>query len=272
MNDDTAVLEKNMKLNVYSVVELIQLARPHLVKSKGEIVNISSIAGQPSAFSRVPYYAMAKAALDQMMRALAIELIAEGVRVNNINNAGAAFVGGATGMKENTAVLEKNMQLNVYSVVELIQLARPHLVKSQGEIVNISSIAGQPCAFARVPYYAMAKAALDQMMRALAIELIAEGVRVNNVSPGAVITRFPQNMGISDAMAEKLYGHIATNPGALPCGKVGSPLDIANVVAFLADRSLSSYIVGQTIIADGGTTLVLASNADPVVNQQLKSI
>ncbi|KHJ96955.1 hypothetical protein OESDEN_03071 [Oesophagostomum dentatum] len=59
--------------------------------------------------------------------------------------------------------------------------------------------------FARAAYYAMAKAALDQMMKALAIELIAKGVRVNNVSPGAVRTRFSQNIGISDAMSEKFF-------------------------------------------------------------------
>ncbi|ETN69780.1 oxidoreductase, short chain dehydrogenase/reductase family protein [Necator americanus] len=100
-----------------------------------------------------------------------------------VNNAGAAFSGGngATGLAVSTEVLDRTMKLNVNSVIELIQLARPHLVKSKGEIVNVSSIAGLPAAHSSVPYYAMAKAALDQMMRALAIELIAEGVRVNNV-------------------------------------------------------------------------------------------
>ncbi|EYC40806.1 hypothetical protein Y032_0596g442 [Ancylostoma ceylanicum] len=180
-----------------------------------------------------------------------------------VNNAGGAFrsESGSLKMDSGLDVLEKTMQLNLYSVVEMIQLARPHLVKSKGEIVNISSIAGQPMGFARTAFYSSAKAALDQLTRAAAMDLIADGVRVNSVSPGAVVTRFGQNMGFTDEMSEKMYQFYASNRAALPAGKVGEPSDIASVIAFLADRSQSSYIVGQTIIADGGTTLVLASNA-----------
>ncbi|VDM82874.1 unnamed protein product [Strongylus vulgaris] len=71
----------------------------------------------------------------------------------------------------------------------------------------------------------MAKAALDQLTRGLAVELIAEGVRVNS-----------------------------------------QPEDIANLIAFLADRKASRYIIGQTIIIDGGSMLVTASNAN--VNEE----
>ncbi|VDN26177.1 unnamed protein product [Cylicostephanus goldi] len=100
-----------------------------------------------------------------------------------VNNAGAAFLGenGQLGLAGGTDILEKTMKINLYSVVDTIKLARPHLVKSKGEIINVSSIAGQPSSYAMNAYYAMSKAALDQMMRALAIELIAEGVRVNSV-------------------------------------------------------------------------------------------
>ncbi|CAJ0607938.1 unnamed protein product [Cylicocyclus nassatus] len=181
-----------------------------------------------------------------------------------VNNAGAAFrnENGHIGLNAGTDILEKTMKTNVYSVVDMIKLARPHLIKSKGEIINVSSIAGQPSSYAMTAYYAMSKAALDQMMRAMAIELIAEGVRVNSVSPGVVVTRFIQNVGISDEGAEKFYQDMASNRSRIPCGKAGSPSDIANVIAFLADRNQSSYIVGQTIIADGGTSLVLAANAD----------
>ncbi|VDM82075.1 unnamed protein product [Strongylus vulgaris] len=47
---------------------------------------------------------------------------------------------------------------------------------------------------------------------------------------------------------------MASKPACLPCGKVAEPSDIANVIAFLADRRQSSYIIGQTIIADGGSS------------------
>ncbi|CAJ0607949.1 unnamed protein product [Cylicocyclus nassatus] len=84
LNAGTDILEKTMKINVYSVVDMIKLARSHLIKSKGEIINVSSTAGQPSSYAMTAYYAMSKAALDQKMRAMAIELIAEGVRVNSV--------------------------------------------------------------------------------------------------------------------------------------------------------------------------------------------
>ncbi|EPB69937.1 oxidoreductase, short chain dehydrogenase/reductase family protein [Ancylostoma ceylanicum] len=110
-------------------------------------------------------------------------------------------------------------------------------------------------------YYAMAKAALDQMTRSLALELIPEGVRVNSVSPGAVVTRFCQSSGLSDAEAAKFYERFASSPDSLPIREIGQPEDIANIIAFLADRRVSRYIIGQTIVADGGSMLVIASNA-----------
>lgn len=60
------------------------------------------------------------------------------------------------------------------------------------------------------------------------------------------------------------YELYEVNRNALPVGKLAEPEDIANIIAFLADRRLSSYIVGQTIVADGGTTLLLASTASEV--------
>ncbi|CAJ0607945.1 unnamed protein product [Cylicocyclus nassatus] len=113
----------------------------------------------------------------------------------------------------------------------------------------------------------MSKAALDQMMRAVAIELIAEGVRVNNVSPGGVMANIAQNSGVSDEVAAKFYSTYARNPFEVPNGRIAQPLEIATVIAFLADRSQSSYIVGQTIVADGGNSIVLALNADVPVKE-----
>ncbi|KHJ75018.1 hypothetical protein OESDEN_25366 [Oesophagostomum dentatum] len=99
------------------------------------------------------------------------------------------------------------------------------------------------------------------MTRGLAIELIAEGIRVNSVSPGAVVTKFLQHTGLSDEDAKKFYDGFASSPASLPIQELGQPIDIAEIIAFLADRSESRYIVGQTIIADGGTVLIAASNA-----------
>ncbi|KAK6733305.1 hypothetical protein RB195_017197 [Necator americanus] len=158
-----------------------------------------------------------------------------------INNAGGLLHDdkGCGGVTASVEVLEKTMDLNVYSAIQMVQLTRPHLVKAKGEVVNISSIAGQPKGTPKFMYYAMAKAALDQMTRALAIELIAEGVRVNSVSPGAVLTKFCQNAGMSDADTAKFYEKFASSEHSLPIREIGQPEDIANVIAFLADRHAS---------------------------------
>ncbi|CAP26648.2 Protein CBG06324 [Caenorhabditis briggsae] len=110
-------------------------------------------------------------------------------------------------------------------------------------------------------YYAMSKSALDQFTRSTSIALIAHGVRVNSVSPGAVITGIDEAMGMPAGSFEKMAKFWESKKECLPNGRVGQPDDIANIIAFLADRKLSSYIIGQTIVADGGSSLVMGMQA-----------
>ncbi|VDL77208.1 unnamed protein product [Nippostrongylus brasiliensis] len=107
------------------------------------------------------------------------------------------------------------------------------------------------------PYYAIAKAGLDQLTRALAIDLIEHGVRVNGVSPGIVETRFVENTGVSEENSKKVYKFYSSHKAAVPRGSNGTPEEIASVIAFLCDRQVSSYIVGQMIVVDGGSSLVI---------------
>ncbi|EYC40812.1 hypothetical protein Y032_0596g446 [Ancylostoma ceylanicum] len=58
----------------------------------------------------------------------------------------------------------------------------------------------------------------------------------------------------------QFYEIFASSADSLPIREIGQPEDIANVIAFLADRRASRYIIGQTIIADGGSMLVTASD------------
>lgn len=73
-----------MDLNMRSIFHLTQLAIPYLIETKGNIVNVSSVAGlRPSNI--MPLYSISKAALDQFTRCLSLELASKGVRVNSIN-------------------------------------------------------------------------------------------------------------------------------------------------------------------------------------------
>ncbi|CAB3397538.1 unnamed protein product [Caenorhabditis bovis] len=176
-----------------------------------------------------------------------------------INNAGAAIAdpSGAAGSEMSLETLDKNFNSNTRSVVSLIQKCKPHLIESKGEIVNISSIAATDTAVSKFPYYAMAKAALDQYTRAIAEELIVHGVRVNSIRPGIVRTGFASAIGFPETAATKMYNYFEGKRDCIPAGVSGKPEDIAHLILFLADRKQSSYIIGQTIVADGGSTLVM---------------
>ncbi|KAF1752646.1 hypothetical protein GCK72_019201 [Caenorhabditis remanei] len=185
-----------------------------------------------------------------------------------VNNAGAAFndAEGKTGVDQDVSVFDKIMQINMRSIVTLTQKAKKYLIEAKGEIINVSSIGAGPQAQPSFMYYGMSKAALDQFTRSSAIDLIQHGVRVNSVSPGAVITGFGEAMGMPAGMHEK-YGHfMESHKECIPCGSMGKPIEIANIIAFLADRKLSSYIIGQSIVADGGSTLVMGMQAHDMMD------
>ncbi|CAI5437934.1 unnamed protein product [Caenorhabditis angaria] len=176
-----------------------------------------------------------------------------------INNAGAAFNDptGVTGIRQNIELFDKTININLKSVIKLTQLARPYLEKTQGDIRYRNLNFSTPPS----PTTPIAKAALGQFSRNAAIELIEHGIRVNCVNPGSVDTGFMGAMDIPDAAKNKVYDFMMTDKHSLPVRKIGKPEDIGHLIAFLADKTVSSYIIGQTITADGGTTLINAMNS-----------
>lgn len=139
-------------------------------------------------------------------------------------------------------------QVNVRGQFFLTQAALPALTASRGAVVNITSIhALEGCIEHSV--YAATKGGIISYTRQLAIELAPKGVRVNALAPGAVPVEnhFKRQPGVDpDAVLRDLGAMI-------PCGFAGRPLDIAKVAVFLASDD-ARYIVGQTIVVDGGTT------------------
>ena len=137
-------------------------------------------------------------------------------------------------------------EINVRSVLLCAREGFPLLKKSQGTIVALSSI-GAFVAFQEYAAVGSSKAALESLVRYLANEFTPEGVAVNAVSAGPVDTRAIQWFRKPEAVyrfAEKKTAQ----------GRIGDVDDIAQVVAFLcSDRA--RWIVGQTIVADGGITL-----------------
>lgn len=176
-----------------------------------------------------------------------------------INNAGAAFAdpSGKIGVQSGIGLFDQMLKLNLRSVVELVQKCRPHLIASKGDIVNVSSIAAGPSPFVYYTYYGVAKAGLDQLTRCLSLELIEHGVRVNSVSPGLISTGFLNAVGMPSEAVKKTEDYYSSHRDCIPAGRPGKPEEIATLIAFLADKNSSAYIIGQSIVIDGGTSLAL---------------
>ncbi len=135
--------------------------------------------------------------------------------------------------------------VNVRSPYFLTQrLAGAMAERGSGVVVNITSIHGLE-GMREHSVYAGTKGAIIAWTRSLAIELAPRGVRVNAIAPGAVFV---------DNYLKAVPDFDPEAAGTLiPAGFIGRPIDIARAVAYLASND-ARYIVGQTIVVDGGTT------------------
>jgi NAD(P)-dependent dehydrogenase (short-subunit alcohol dehydrogenase family) len=148
---------------------------------------------------------------------------------------------------------DEMMNINLRSVFHLMKLALPHLERSRGTIVNVSSVTG-PRSFPGVLAYCVSKAGLDQLTRCAALELAARGIRVNAVNPGVVVTGLHRTGGMSDQAYTAFLEHSKTTH---PLGRVGDAEEVAELIYFLAsDRA--GWITGATVNIDGGRALTCA--------------
>jgi len=122
------------------------------------------------------------------------------------------------------------------------------IMKAQrwGRIVSVGSGAGRSYSRTKVVPYAAAKAGLHGLMRQIAVELAPYGVNCNVVAPGFILSERGRDDWERRDPAQK-----AKEMATIASDRLGAPEEIANVIAFVASDE-SSYLVGQTIMVDGG--------------------
>ena len=140
------------------------------------------------------------------------------------------------------------MNLNLTSVMLCSQAVASSMIeRKSGAIINIVSIAGRTGGGPGAAAYSVAKGGLITFTKSLAKELAPHGVRVNAISPGVIDTPFHQVF----STPEMIRNFVTT----IPLGRLGTPLECAKVIAFLASDA-SSYIVGETIEVNGGQLML----------------
>ena len=165
----------------------------------------------------------------------------------------AGIIGSGTVESTTDEAWDTMMDINSRAPFRLMRASVAALTQSRGSIVNVSSVTGLR-SFPGVLAYCVSKSAIDQLTRCAALELAPRGVRVNAVNPGVVVSNLHRRGG----MDEDSYGKFLTRSREThPLGRPGEPVEIADLIFFLASDA-AGWITGETISIDGGRHLTCA--------------
>jgi NAD(P)-dependent dehydrogenase (short-subunit alcohol dehydrogenase family) len=142
--------------------------------------------------------------------------------------------------------------VNIRGAFVCLKAVHRQLAAVGGSVVNVGSVHASATSHS-IAAYAATKGGLSAFTRAAAIEMAPLGVRVNIVLPGAVDTPALRSGFSRKADAEQ------TLISRTPLKRIGSPVDIAQAVAFLIDRERASFITGQEFVVDGGALARLST-------------
>ncbi|OLP43021.1 SDR family NAD(P)-dependent oxidoreductase [Rhizobium oryziradicis] len=142
---------------------------------------------------------------------------------------------------------DMTFNIDLKGIFRLTRAAAPGMrARKTGSIIALSSIMGVAYGWDEHVHYSAAKAGVVGLVRGLAVELARDGVRVNGLAPGYIRTAqlLSEENSLGPTGAEKAAEFI-------PMGRLGTPEDIADVIAFLASNA-ARYMTGQVLVVDGG--------------------
>lgn len=183
-----------------------------------------------------------------------------------VTSAGIQRYGDAVSTSEET--WNEVIDVNVKGVFLATRACVPHLRKSAaGSVVILASVQAAASQQSVVAYTA-SKGALVALARAIAIDEAAYGVRVNSVSPGSINTPMLRTSAelFAGGSFERVEDVLATWGRAHPLGRIGNPLEVAEVVSFLASCR-SSFVTGADVRVDGGLLAQLGASLPSEADQ-----
>jgi 3-oxoacyl-[acyl-carrier protein] reductase len=164
-------------------------------------------------------------------------------RIDILVNSAGSMVKRATLAEMTEEVWDRVMDVNLKSVYLCSQAVLPMMKRQGGRIVNMTSVSardgGSPSSLA----YSTAKGGVSTLTRAMAKELVSDGILVNGVAPGRIDTPFHDEFTTDDKREEAAQG--------IPLGREGTPEEVVGAVLFLAS-SQANYILGEIIEVNGG--------------------
>lgn len=166
-----------------------------------------------------------------------------------VNNAGFTVMGGF--LDHGPEEWRKVMGAGVDGVFHATRAILPHLLKTHGNVVNVSSVSGLGGDWG-LSFLNASKGAISNLTRSLALEFGPRGVRVNAVNPGLALTEATSALKQDAALMAKFAERI-------PLGRGAEPEEVADVIAFLASED-ARYVTGVNLPVDGGSH---ASNGLP---------
>lgn len=167
-----------------------------------------------------------------------------------VNNAGVHFL--ATLEELDPADYDRLMAVNLRAAVLLARAAIPVMRAGEGGVVvNVASEAGL-VAVPRQVAYNLSKAALIMLTKSIAVDHAGDGIRAVSICPGTTRTPLVEQ---AIASAPDPEAHAQSLASSRPAGRLGTPEEIAAVIAFVADDA-APYMTGSEVVIDGGYTAV----------------